>query len=96
MALSSFRCILLSFLNTPGLPFAEVLPEEDMQHVFDEEGVRFGQDEDAVYTPAVTMWAFLSQVLFKGELRACLAATARVVQQKRYFRSVSSQMARRV
>jgi len=78
MPLSSFRCISLSFLNAPGLPFAEVLPEEDIQQVFDEEGVRFGQDDDAVYTPAVTLWAFLSQVLFNDKHRSCLAATARV------------------
>ena len=31
-----------------------------------------------MYTPAVTLWAFLSQVLFKSEQRSCVAAVARV------------------
>lgn len=78
-----FRCVLTSFLQTPGLAFAKVLAEEDIQRACHEEGVDFGQpkedDQKVIYTPAVTLWAFLSQVLFKGEQRSCLAATARVV-----------------
>ncbi|MCJ7753831.1 MAG: IS4 family transposase [Thermoanaerobaculales bacterium] len=38
----------------------------------------FAEDEDAIYTPAITLWAFLSQVLFKDEQRSCIAAVARV------------------
>jgi hypothetical protein len=76
--------VLNSFLQIPGLAFADVLAEDDIQQACDEEGVDFGQadnddDQKVVYTPAVTLWAFLSQVLFKGEQRSCLAATARVV-----------------
>jgi hypothetical protein len=61
-----------------------VLSEDDIQRACDEEGVDFGQADDddeqkVVYTPAVTLWAFLSQVLFKDEQRSCLAATSRVV-----------------
>jgi len=77
-----FRSLLNSFLQVSGLAFASVLAEEDIQQACDEEGVDFGQPSDGqkvVYTPAVTLWAFLSQVLFKGEQRSCLAATARVV-----------------
>jgi putative transposase len=74
-----FRRVLLSFLQKPGLPFAEVLPAERIQTVFQEEGVCFGEGEQDMYTPAVALWAFLSQVLFKGEQRSCLAAVARVV-----------------
>ena len=39
----------------------------------------FADGEDAVYTPAITLWAFLSQVLFKDAQRSCVAAVARVV-----------------
>jgi len=79
-----FRLVLNSFLQIPGLAFADVLAEDDIQQACDEEGVDFGQadnddDQKVVYTPAVTLWAFLSQVLFKDEQRSCLAATARVV-----------------
>jgi hypothetical protein len=68
-----------SFLQHDGLPFADVLPEERIQQAFDDAEVSFAQDEDDVYTPAVTLWAFLSQVLFKAEMRSCLAAVGRVV-----------------
>ena len=37
------------------------------------------EEEDAVYTPPVTLWAFLSQMLHKSEQRSCTAAVARVV-----------------
>ena len=74
-----FRLILASFLQRPGLPFADVLTEESIQAAFEDEGVSFADDEEAVYTPAVTLWAFLSQVLFKDEQRSCVAAVARVV-----------------
>jgi len=76
---SRFRIILASFLQEPGLPFAEVLPEERIAAAFAEERVSFAQEEDGIYTPAVTLWAFLSQVLFKGEQRSCIAAVSRVV-----------------
>ena len=74
-----FRVALSSFMQHGGLPFAEVLPEERIQQAFDDAGVNFAQGENDVYTPAVTLWAFLSQVLFKEENRSCLAAAARVV-----------------
>ena len=64
-----FRLVLTSFLQRPGLPFADALSEDSIQTAFEDEGVRFGDDEDAVYTPAITLWAFLSQVLYKGEHR---------------------------
>jgi putative transposase len=74
-----FRLVLSSFLQHDGLAFANVLPEENIQRAFDEENKDFAQEEDAVYTPAVTLWAFLSQVLFKGEQRSCLAAVSRII-----------------
>jgi hypothetical protein len=75
----NFRLVLRSFLQHAGLPFAEALPETTIQQAFANEGAHFAQDERDVYTPALTLWAFLSQVLFKGEQRSCRAAVARVV-----------------
>ena len=57
-----FQRVLSSFMQQDGLPFADVLTEEKIQHAFDDEGVCFAQGEDDVYTPAVTLWAFMSQV----------------------------------
>jgi putative transposase len=79
MFFTSFRMVLLSFLQHASLPFAQVLSEESIQQAFDDEGVTFGQDEGDLYTPALTLWAFLSQALHKGEQRSCMAAVARVV-----------------
>jgi hypothetical protein len=75
-----FELIRRSLLQADGLPFAGALSVEQMQRAFDEEEVCFGdgQDDDIVYTPAVTVWAMLSQALFSGEHRSCLAAVVRV------------------
>ena len=74
-----FHLLQASFLQRDGLPFADVLPEEDIERAFTEEGVAFAQNEDCVYTPHVTLWAFLSQVLHKEEQRSCLAAVSRIL-----------------
>ena len=77
-----FRLVLSSFLQSDGLPFGDTLPEEEIERAFDEEGVSLHSDderEEAVYTPAVTLWAFLSQMLHRGEQRSCMAAVSRVV-----------------
>lgn len=54
-------------------------PEERIEQTCEEEGVVFAQEEGEIYTPALTLWAFLSQVLFKDEQRSCRAAVARVI-----------------
>jgi len=74
-----FRLVLSSFMQHDGLPFKDTLSEERIQQAFVEEDAVFAQGEEHVYTPAITLWAFLSQVLFKGEQRSCAAAVARVV-----------------
>ena len=74
-----FCLVLTSFLQRPGLQFADVLSEQKIQAAFDEAGANFAQEPDDVYTPPVTLWAFLSQVISKGEMRSCAAAVARVV-----------------
>jgi putative transposase len=79
MPFTRFGLVLRSFLQHRGLPFAQALPEETIQQAFDDEGVSFGQGEGDVYTPPLTLWAFLSQVLFKDEQRSCAAAVARVI-----------------
>jgi hypothetical protein len=57
------------------LPFANVLTTERLAEAFELAEVDFADaDPDVVYTPAVTLWAFLSQMLFTGEQRSCVAA----------------------
>jgi len=76
-----FRLVRDAFLQKDGLPFDDVLPEAAIQEAFEQAGVSCAEadDEEQVYTPAVTLWAFLAQVLHAKELRSCTAAVARVV-----------------
>ena len=74
-----FRLVLLSVLQGSGLPFSDVLTEEEIEDAFDDQESWFAQEEDDIFTPSLTLWAFLSQVLHKEEQRSCLAAVSRVM-----------------
>jgi len=78
-AAKGFGLCRAAFLQSPGLPFADVLPEEQIAEAFAAEGVCFAQDPGDIYTPGVTLWAWLSQVLHAGRLRSCAAAVSRVM-----------------
>jgi len=73
------RLVLASFSQTSDLLFSGVLTEEEISEAFEEEESLFAQEEGDVFTPPLTLWAFLSQVLYKGEQRSCLAAVSRVI-----------------
>ena len=75
---SSFQLLRQAFLQADGLPFSDVLSEEEIQTAFDAENADFARGEGDIYTPAITLWAFLSQVLNPGRLRSCAAAVSRV------------------
>ena len=57
---SRFRSVLSLFMTADGRALANVLPEEKIQQAFDEEGNTFGEDEDAIYTPPVTLMGGMS------------------------------------
>jgi hypothetical protein len=71
-----FEQALAPFLMDDGLPFAEVLPAAAVAQAFADEGVTFGAAPRSVFTPAVTLGAFLSQVLHAN--KSCRAAVLRV------------------
>jgi putative transposase len=73
----SFEQTLAPFLTDDGLPFADVLSAEDVEAAFTAEQVDFGKARHSVFTPALTLWAFLSQVL--GKDKSCRAAVSRVL-----------------
>lgn len=73
-----FRLVLLSVMQASCLPFSDVLTEEEIEDAFDEQESWFAQEDDDVFTPPVTLWGFLSQVLHKEEQRSCLAAVSRI------------------
>lgn len=69
----------LSVLRTqqdkaPGLPFSEVLTETRIQAVLDELKISF---RERIYSPCVTLWVFLSQVLSADQ--SCRQAVARLL-----------------
>jgi putative transposase len=74
----SFQFLRQAFLQAEGLPFSDVLTENEIQQAFKAENACFAQGEDDVYTPVIALWAFLSQVLNPGRLRSCAATVARV------------------
>ena len=72
-----FQRVADVFLARKGLPFAEILSAERIERVFAQHGCRFGLY--GIYTVAITVWSFLSQVLRDGKEASCQAAVARVV-----------------
>jgi hypothetical protein len=66
------KFVLSSLKVAPGLPFSEVLPAEGL---FEE--IKNIEYRDRIYTPDVTVWAFLSQVLNDDQSQQ--AAVARVI-----------------
>ena len=75
---SPFFAILRAVHLDAGLPFAQVLSETDIQKAFDDGGCHFADDEGAIFTPSLTLWGFLSQMLFSGPARSCNAAVLRI------------------
>ena len=49
------------------LPFHDVLTEEEIHAAFVAEDACFGEHKDDIYTPALTLWAWLSQVMHDRE-----------------------------
>jgi hypothetical protein len=58
--------------QAPALPFADLLPADHIHQALRDEGVTF---RDRLFSPLVTLWVFLSQVLDPDH--SCAAAVAR-------------------
>ncbi len=50
-----FRLVLLSVLQANGLPFSDILTEEEIEKAFDEEESWFAREDGNVFTPALTL-----------------------------------------
>ena len=75
----SFSLVQNAFLQANDLPFRDVLTEEEIHAAFVAEDACFGEEEDDVYTPALTLWGWLAQVRQAEKARSCVAAVARIV-----------------
>src|SRR5436189_17557 len=60
------------FSQAPGLPFADLLPAEQVEQALHDEP---GSFRDRLFSPLVTLWVFLSQCLDPDH--SCRAAVAR-------------------
>jgi len=71
----SFADSIQAFLLQDGLPFSNVLDGELIAQTF----ARYGSPLQGIYTHAVVLWAFLSQVLRDGKEASCQSAVARII-----------------
>jgi Transposase DDE domain len=62
------------YRQVPGLPFADALGEDRLRGLLDELKVFY---RERIYTPCVTLWTFLAQVLHPDQ--SCNAAVARLI-----------------
>jgi hypothetical protein len=74
----SFSLVQNACLQAEGLPFRDVLTEEEIDAAFVAEDACFGEDEGDIYTPALTLWGWLAQVMQAEKARSCVAAVARI------------------
>jgi len=72
-----FQNAFAPFLHADGLPFADILDPAHVEQLGVEHQVCFGRLAKALWTPAITLWAFLWQVLSAD--RSCRQAVSRVV-----------------
>jgi hypothetical protein len=68
------RSLCAQFGQQEGLPFSDVLPAEQVEQALRDEGVTW---RDRVFSPSLTLWAFLGQALSPDG--SCCAAVARIV-----------------
>src|SRR5687768_2201640 len=73
----TFATLLASFASDDGLPFAAVLTQEQIEQACRAHGVAFADGDDDVWTPALTLWAFVGQCLSAS--KSCVAAVARAL-----------------
>jgi Transposase DDE domain len=72
-----FKNACAPFLGGNALPLADSFSPEQVQQRFTDYDVAFGRLASALWTPAVTLWAFLRQVLSAD--RSCRQAVCHVV-----------------
>src|SRR2546426_987751 len=71
-----FTTALQAFAHDPEASFRS-LPQEQLQQLAEQEQLDFATDSDCVWTPGITLWAFLTQALSGS--KSCAAAVARVL-----------------
>ncbi len=70
---SQVQILVQQFSSSFGLPFEKILPQAVIEETLKEEKVKYRQ---RLYSPIVTLWAFLSQVLDAD--KTCHNAVSRI------------------
>lgn len=65
------------FLQDGGLPFTEVLSDDSISDALSQNGVFW---KDRIYSPLVTLWVFLGQILNADQ--SCASAVARLIAHR--------------
>jgi hypothetical protein len=73
----TFRTVLRTFAQAPDLPLGDLLTEQHIRTACDELDCEFATEAHHVWTPALTLWTFLSQCL--SDSKSCAAAVARAL-----------------
>ena len=71
------RFLRRQFLQHGGLPFTDLLSDKTVEQALTAVGVVCN---DTIYTPLVTLWVFLSQVLSADH--SCRGAVARLIEHR--------------
>jgi len=71
------RFLRRQFLQDDGLPFTNVLSEEVVEQALTASGTRW---KDRIFSPLVTLWVFLGQVLSADH--SCRSAVARLLAHR--------------
>lgn len=74
---SDFQAVNDAFLRGDGLPFADLLPAEQIEEIFARHHCTFGRNR--IYSAAIVLWSFMSQCLQDGKGASCQSAVARIV-----------------
>jgi len=75
--MSSLDAVRARFARNEGLPFVDILTEASIQKVLNDYGVSY---RDRVFSPATTIWGFLSQVL--SEDHSCRDTVSRIIAHR--------------
>jgi hypothetical protein len=74
---NSFNIFRRALAQDGSVPLNEIIQSDLFEAPLESAGVCFGQEPDAVYTPALALWCLVSQFLYEGTQRSCDAAATR-------------------
>jgi hypothetical protein len=75
--LPTFQTTLRTFAQDPDFPFADLITEDHIRTACDERDIDLATEPHHIWTPALTLWTFLTQATSGS--KSCVAAVARAL-----------------